>query len=526
LEIVAEPRGVASLVLVVESFIEDEHRAPALIDPIAHDAADEEHAAWTARRTHLRCDLPRVELAFRTAAEDLFSLRREDATADAFVPNAGVPAYTGLFGRDALTAAWQGALLGPEMLRGVLAVLADRTGTRDDAFHDEEPDKILHEARTGPLSVLGVVPQAAYFGTVTSPSLFATVLRAAHRWTGDASLLKRYLPVARRALSWMLLRGDSDGDGLVEYQTRSARGLANQGWKDSGEAIRHADGSLAQAPLAVIDTQANLVEALDALAELFTAAKDHDGARWATTAATSLRAHIEEKLWLQSEGTYAVGLDRDKRLVQSVASNAVHALAAGVCGLERARRVVARLLADDMYSGFGLRTLSARHPSYNPYGYHLGCVWPVESATLVRALRRYGFDDEAKRVAADLFLSAEAFPDSRLPELFSGHARGAARAPSTFPRACSPQAWSASAIIAVVESLLGVEPDAAHGVLRVSRPMLPEGVAQLALRGLRVGGGSVSLRFTARDGLGCDVEVTAKNGIEVVIVDGAVRRNG
>jgi glycogen debranching enzyme len=438
-----------------------------------------------------------VEGAFERAADDLFALRNWalDVGPDAWVPNAGIPAYTGLFGRDVLTAGWQAAILGPEPLRGALARIAERQSRDDDPFRDAEPGKLIHESRRGPLSELGILPQAAYYGTQTTSAMFVVTLSEYWHWTGDLDALRQYRDVALGALDWAARYGDRDGDGFLEYEKRSPRGLKNHAWKDSDEAIRYPDGTLVPNPIATVEEQAYHAVALERMAEILFVLGDRDRARNFGERARRLARRIDEAFWCEEDGFYAMALDPDKRPVRSIGSNAGHVLACGIAPPGRARRVADRLLSPELFTGWGVRTLSAKHPSYNPYAYHLGTVWPVENATFALGFKRYGLDEHAERLASAQLDAAGHFRAFRLPELLGGHDRDRAVTPTLYPRANSPQAWSASAAVQLVQALLGLYPFAPARLLALIRPSLPAWLPELRLDHLRVGDAVVSLRF-------------------------------
>jgi glycogen debranching enzyme len=355
------------------------------------------------------------------------------------VPNAGVPGYTGVFGRDTLTAGWQSAMLGPEVSRGALAFLAANQATDDDPFRDAAPGRLLHEVRRGPLSELDIIPQRAYYGSQTTPAMFVLALSELWHWTGDTDALRRFRDPAMRALEWAGRYGDLDGDGFLESLTRSFAGLHNQGWKDSSEAIRYPDGRNVRPPLATVEEQAFYIIALERIAEVLVALEEDDEADRMLARATDLRRRWHEAFWLADEGFYAMALDADKRPVASIGSNAGHALGAGVVPREIAARVADRLLEPDLFSGWGVRTLSARHPSYNPFAYHLGSVWPVEQATFALGMRRYGLDDQAERLITAMLQAADAFRDHRRPEALSGLGREESPVPVPTPDPTAPR---------------------------------------------------------------------------------------
>jgi glycogen debranching enzyme len=469
---------------------------------------------WCRERTRFAATNPLATAILESAADTMLSLRNweYDSAPDAWLPNAGVPTYTGIFGRDTLTAAWQAALLGPEMLRGTLEQLARHQATENSAWRDEEPGKLPHEVRRGPLSELDIIPQRAYYGEQTAPSMFVVALSEYWHWTGDTEALVRYRDTAHRIFEWAEQHGDRDGDGLLEYDRRSPKGLKNQAWKDSDEAIRYADGTLVSNPIATIEEQAYHYVALQRMAEMLVALGEEAEAERYLDRARALHRRVNEAFWLSDESFYAMALDPAKRPVTSIGSNAGHALAAGMVPPERARAVADRLLAPDMFSGWGVRTLSARHPSYNPYAYHLGTVWPVENATFALGLKRYGLDEHVERLATAVFAAAAHFEDYRLPELLSGQRRVGVEAPTIYPGSNSPQAWSASAVVQLAQVMLGLYPFAPARMLALVRPRLPTWLDALELHGVRVGDAVVSLRFTRRGDGHAAHEVTSRHG--------------
>ncbi|HEV8580561.1 MAG TPA: glycogen debranching N-terminal domain-containing protein [Thermoanaerobaculia bacterium] len=487
-------RGSWSAAIRYESLVDGTWRQPC---GDSDDTRRLAHQRWCRERACLETTHPVMGPAFERAAEDLFALRawELDREPDAWVPNAGVPTYTGLFGRDILTAGWQGALIGPEMLRGALAILAETQAEVDSAWREEEPGKMLHEMRRGPLSELEIIPQRAYYGTQTTPAMFVVALSELWHWTGDTAALRRYRDAALRGLDWAARYADRDGDGFLESVQRSPAGLKNHGWKDSDEAIRYADGSLVENPLSTVEEQAFHWMALQRMAEILVALEEDERAEEMLRRAGDLGKRWHEAFWMEEEGFYAMALDGDKRQVRSIGSNPGHALAVGLVPAEHARRVADRLLAPDLFSGWGVRTLSSEHPSYNPLAYHLGTVWPVENATFALAFKRYGFADHLDRLAAGLFDAAAHFHGCRLPETLGGHGREESPVPAIYPGSNCPQAWSASAVVQLVQTLLGVYPFAPARTLALVQPQLPEGVGAVTLRRVRVGDAVVSIRF-------------------------------
>jgi glycogen debranching enzyme len=511
------PHGRWRARLYVSSLVDGVWREPPM--GVRDDGRARLRREWRARRARLVGGHRVVGPAFERAAEDLFALRNweYDAADDAWFPMAGLPSYTGVFGRDALTAAWQGALLGPEMMRGALAIAAATQATADSAWRDEEPGKMIHEMRRGPLAELEIIPQRAYYGTQTTPAMFLLALSECWHWTGDDALLRHHRDAALRTFEWAERYGDRDGDGFLEYVRRSPQGLKNHAWKDSDEAIRYPDGTLVENPIATVEEQAYHCIALQRMAEILVALGEDARADDFAAKASALAARIDAAFWMEDEGFYAMALDAQKRPVRSIGSNPGHALAAGVVPREHARALADRLLAPDLFSGWGVRTLSSEHPAYNPLAYHLGTVWPVENANFALGCKRYGLDDHAERIVAALFSAAGYFAHCRLPEALAGYAREPGMPPSFYPRACSPQAWSASATVQLVQVLLGLYPFAPARLLTLVRPRLPEWLPVLTLRNLRVGDATLTLRFERQKDGSAAHEVIERDGLVAVV---------
>ncbi len=443
-----------------------------------------------------------VEAAWRQAVVDMAALRLESRTAGrrSIVPAAGIPWYATLFGRDSLIASVQSITGFPEFAAGALLRLSELQATRDDPVRDMEPGKILHEIRHGELATLGLVPHHPYYGTHDATSLFVIVLSTLYHWSGDDRLLERYLPAAEAAMAWIERSGDRDGDGFQEYGRRSPHGYYNQGWKDAADAIVDANGELAPLPIGTCELQGYAYDARLRLAELHEALGHADRAGELRAAAARLYERFNDAFWWEAEGTYALALDGRKRQVRSVASNAGHCLASGIVPPERARRVADRLLAEDMWSGWGIRTLSAAHPSYNPFSYHTGSVWPHDNSIIAGGFRRYGLDAEAARVARAVFDAAAGFPGHRLPELWSGQPRDEGGFPVPYLRASAPQAWAAASVFQLVAVLCGIDARVAPDGIRelAVNPALPAWLPELTITNLRAGRGSMNLGF--RDG--------------------------
>ncbi|MEP0546494.1 MAG: glycogen debranching N-terminal domain-containing protein [Rhodothermales bacterium] len=444
---------------------------------------------------------PVVTAALDRARSDLAALRLYDLDRGerAWTLAAGLPIYLALFGRDALTAAWQGGLLGPEMLTGTLPALAHFQGTEDVPWRDERPGRMPHEAHTGPLARLRFNPFGRYYGSMTTSAFYPVAAAELWHWTGDRDLAFRDLGPTLDAFAWLDAHGDRDGDGFYEYLTRSEQGTKHQGWKDSPDAIVGADGRLIEPPIATCEEQAFVYQAKFAYAETLWQLGKRDDAERLFGEARDLKERFNDAFWLEDEGTYAIGLDADKRPIRAITSNPGHCLATGIVPAERAERVAERLFQPDLWSGWGIRTLSTENPAYNPYSYHRGSVWPVEHGTFALALMRYGLWDRLHQLCRAQFEAAALFDHVRLPEVFSGHARTDAQPfPAFYPQANSPQAWSASAVFTFVQALLGIYPYAPLHLLVVD-PHLPEWLPELTVRGLRVGPATATIRFFRKD---------------------------
>jgi glycogen debranching enzyme len=465
-------------------------------------AADrvERRADWRKRRTWAATPESLVGPAFERAADDLLALRQWElepsSDGSAWVVNAGVPAFTGFFGRDSITAGWQAAVMGPELLRGALEIAARTQGQHSVDRTEEEPGRMVHEMRRGPLAALGVRPHARYYGSQTTSMMFVLGLSELWHWTGDDDVLRRYRDAAMRAIEWAGDLGDRDGDGFLEYHKRSPDGLKNQAWKDSDEAIRYPDGRIVDNPIATVEEQAFHYVALQRMAEILVALDEPpEVPDRLLQRAAELGSRWHDAFWMPDEGFYALARDSRHRQVASIASNPGHALGVGIVPEGHATAVADRLMADDLYSGWGVRTLSSNHPSYNPFAYHLGAVWPVENATIALGFKRYGLDDHLDQLAEGLFAAIAHCRDLRLPEALTGHDRSDTPTPLPYPGSMSPQAWSSSAVVQLVQIMLGLYPFAPARVLGLVRPRLPEWLPEITLRGLRVGDATVSVRF-------------------------------
>jgi glycogen debranching enzyme len=493
------PGEESSLEVAVEALHRRRRRPARAMEQVAAEL-DDAHRAWVSGCTRIRSDNELFDRVIECSVRDLHALMTP-LDGDA-LPAAGIPWYVAPFGRDSLLTACEALMLNPDVARGTLLALARLQATEDDPWRDAEPGKIPHELRSGELARTGRVPHTPYYGTADATPLFLLLAGHYHRWTGDLETMTRLRPAFDAALDWIDEWGDRDGDGFVEYERRSPAGLVNQGWKDSADSVVHADGSLAEGPIALAEVQGYVYEAKLRIADVHDALGEPARASRLRIEAAALRAAFADAFWDPDEGFLVLALDGAKAPVRSVASNAGHCLYCGIVDDEQAARIAERLLASDMFSGWGIRTLSSRAVAYNPMSYHNGSVWPHDNAIAAAGLKRYGFDDGATRVAGALFDVAAGARDYRLPELFCGFDRGESRSIVSYPVACVPQAWAAAAPFLLVQSLLGISPHAAENTLALNRPRLPERLESVDVDGIRVGHARASLSFTraATDG--------------------------
>jgi glycogen debranching enzyme len=407
---------------------------------------------------------------------------------------AGVPWFATLFGRDSLITSFQTLSFVPGFAEETLRLLASRLGKEYNDERDEEPGKVLHELRVGEPAALGETPFARYYGSVDATPLFLCLLGRHADWSGNLDLFRELRGPAEAALEWIDRYGDLDGDGLVEYQRRSKDGLVTQGWKDSADGIPDDDGEPLGAPVALVEVQGYVIRAKRLMARMFEL--DGDGARAERLRdeATALEAQLE-RFWLPDPGCYAIGLDGDKRPGSGLTSNQGHLLWANAVSDERAQAIRDVLMSDDMFTGWGVRTLAETHPSYNPVGYHTGSVWPHDSSLIAFGLRRYGFDEDFTLIFEGLLEAASRFDDYRLPELFAGFARTEFDEPVPYPVACQPQAWAAGSIPFLLKWGLGLSPDALAKRLAIVRPSLPRWLGRVEVTGLKLGDARIDLVF-------------------------------
>ena len=427
-------------------------------------------------------------------------------------PQAGMPVYPALFGRDAMTAGWQaGWVEGFGMLEASLTRLGRMQGVGFDAWRDEEPGRIPYQVRQGPLARLNINPYAAYYADFASPMMFIIALAHYYAWTGDARVIERHWDVARRILDWLRERGDRDGDGYLEYLTVSPKGTKNQGWKDSDNAILYEDGEPVPAPIGTCELQGYWFASLQMMSAMSWVRGDSEDAKALWHEAADLKQRFNRDWWIEDQSYFGVALDPDKRLVKALTSNVGQCIATGIVDDEHLPRVVARMFAPDLFSGWGVRTLSSNDRSYNPVEYHLGSVWAVENASIVFGLARFGFRQRASQLAEGLFALAKLYPGYRIPETVGGYARSDRFSPGAYPRSNTPQLWNATVFPMLLQSILGLQPFAPLSLLVVD-PYLPEWLGDITIEDLTLGDARATLRCWRDDDGDSHAEIVRKTG--------------
>jgi glycogen debranching enzyme len=480
--------------------------------------AEAEYGRWNDRCARIRSDGELLDLAIRRSIADLRLLQNDGPKPGEHYLAAGIPWFTTLFGRDAIITALQVLPFMPDVARRTLQVLADWQATEEDPERDMEPGKILHELRTGEMARTGELPHRPYYGSADATPLWLILFEETFRWTGDIELVRSLWPNALAALDWIDRYGDRDGDGFVEYGRRSPAGLLNQGWKDSGDSMRHRDGSIAETPIALVEIQGYVYDAKLRMAALARRLGDVALADRLNAAAAALRSHFDAAFWMEDRAFYATALDADKRQVGSLQSNPGHCLWSGIVPAERVDAVVDRLLDPALDCGWGIRTYASGQPGFNPVGYHTGSVWPHDNSIIAAGMKRAGRHDAADRIASRMFEAAQHSPDFRLPELFCGFDRGVADTPVPYPVACSPQAWAAATPLFLLQTMLGMRPNAADGILELDRPHLPAWLGKVTVHELQVGDRNVDLLFHRWRGSTTSAEVLRRSGpLELVI---------
>ena len=519
LRLAPRERTQMRLSLVIQETAERDASIPAYRQPDVLDLEaklQEASDKWLASVTDIFSDSQLLEEMIDRSLRDLRVLRMK--LQDKFFFAAGVPWFATLFGRDSLITAWQMLAYDPGISAHTLRLLASYQGRRVDEWREEQPGKILHELRVGEAAHIGLIPHTPYYGSIDATPLFLMLIGRHAAWTGSLALFQELRESIEGALEWISHYGGIKAETYLAYASGPDKVLENQGWKDSGDAIVKKDGTLATSPIAVVEVQGYAYQALVSMADLYGRAGDYPRARQLNRDAVDLRRRFNRDFWMRDSQYYALALEKDGKPVTVISSNPGQALWSGIADDEKAALTADRLMSAEMFSGWGIRTLSEKETAYNPLGYHLGSVWPHDTSLIAGGFRRYGFDHHAVRVFEGLVKAASHFRSYQMPELFSGFSDKDYDAPVAYPAANHPQAWAAGAIPYLMQVLLGLTPAAFEHQLLVRRPVLPEFVDEIEVQRLRVGEAEVDLRFERRPDHSVGVQVLKKHGRLDVIV--------
>jgi glycogen debranching enzyme len=478
----------------------------------AAEVMEEQH--WGQQITRIRSDKSLFNRVIERAEQDMYLLRQSFGKHKTV--SAGVPWFSSLFGRDSLITAYQSLMLNPQIAKETLFLLAAYQGKNEDDWREEEPGKILHELRLGEMARCQEIPHTPYYGTVDATPLWLMLYAEYYIWTHDQETLEQLWSHALAAMDW--IDRNMKQTSYLSYYCKSKRGLANQGWKDSGDCIVDRKGELASGPIALCEVQAYVYAAKMRLAEIARTKKRLDLAdRWQEEA-RSLKVRFNRDFWMEDEDFCALALDGDGKHVDSITSNPGHCLLLGIFTPEKAYSVAERLRAPDMFNGWGIRTLSSLSPAYNPMGYHIGSVWPHDNALIAMGLRSLGLIDQALELYQGLIDMTSQQPYYRPPELLCGYERNGDNAPVQYPVACSPQAWATGSIFQLLQMMVNLVPDAQNNCLRIIDPALPESINRLSFQNLRVGGTVLDLEFE-RSGNTTACRVAKKRGNLRVVIE-------
>jgi glycogen debranching enzyme len=484
--------------------VETEVVSPGMPETIVGQASDKlttlrrEHDDWLAAQTEITTDNEQFDHVLRRAQQDLRMLT--SPTEWGRVPLAGLPWFSAPFGRDMSLVGLQTLLLDLRLASSAVRMLAASQGRHDSAFREEQPGKIMHELRRGELAAIRSIPHSPYYGAIDATPLYLLLLSELTMWTGDLDFFEMMRPSVEAALGWIAQYGDLDGDGLVEYRRRSRAGLVHQGWRDAADAVIHDDGSLATGPIALAEVQGYVYYAKRRLAAIYGQLGDVERSESMAQEARDLKRRFNERFWIERDGFLAMALDGDKRQVRTPCSSAGHCLWSRIVDDELIPDVVRHLVSAEMFSGWGVRTVSRVAKAYNPVSFYNGSVWPFDTAITANALKKLGYAEESNRIAKGLFEAALGFDCARLPEMYCGFTRQASERPVAFPMACTPHATSSGALFLVLQAMLGIYAQAEENVVYVHNPVLPKWLAEVTLRNLRIGRTTMHLRFRREAG--------------------------
>lgn len=483
-----EPKQVKQIVFTITPILANQIVGNTSFE-VALSDLEQSYESWSKETTRVKTNLTEFDNLFNRGVQDLRMLMTDIGYGD--VPVAGLPWFAVPFGRDSLITSLFMLPLNPEKVKGTLRTLVAYQGEKVDPWRDEQPGKIMHEIRFGELAVTNQSPFTPYYGTIDATPLFLVVISEYYNWTGDISLIEELMPNIKRALEWIDKYGVRDESKFVTYHQEAEKGFPNQGWKDSSNSIIHDDGAYATSPIALSEVQGYVYQAKKGLAPIVRLLEEEELADQLEREASELKSAFEETFWLEDESFYAIALDENQRQVRSVTSNPGHLLMAGLLEEERAKHVANRLVADDMFNGFGIRTMSTEATGYYPMSYHNGSVWPHDNALCLIGLSRLGFKEEANKVMAGILEASKYFEYQRLPELFCGH-QSSIGYTIEYPTTCSPQAWSAGVAIVFLQAMLGLNPNAITRQIQLA-PSLLNRMDYLEADNITIGSGELSL---------------------------------
>lgn len=486
--------------------------APQVIDPeVALNKLQESYQEWASATTKVKTSNDTFQRLIDRGLGDLRTLLT-DLGYGSF-PVAGLPWFGVPFGRDSLIAALQLLPFQPDVAKGTLRTMASKQGTKKDSWRDEEPGKIMHEIRFGELANTGQIPFTPYYGTIDATPLFLVLLSEYIKWTGDIDLFHELEANVEAALTWIDNYGDRDGDLFVEYHQEAAKGIANQGWKDSGDSIVHRDGSFGESPIALSEVQGYVYQAKQSIAGIYDFLNKGEKAAVLRKEAETLKDKFEKEFWMEEEQFYALALDKEKKQVGTITSNPGHVLMSGMLSDEKAKLVSDMLVSEKMYSGYGIRTMGEGEAGYNPISYHNGTIWPHDNSLIILGMSKTNNKEQAAIAMEGLINSAHSFEYDRLPELFCGYkAEGKA---VKYPVACSPQAWAAGTPLLFVQSMLGLFPDLLNNKIYLN-PVLPDQVDDLEVANIKLGKGTLHVAVR-KQGETMEVEIVENStGYEII----------
>ncbi|MCR8849857.1 amylo-alpha-1,6-glucosidase [Rossellomorea sp. SC111] len=467
---------------------------------------------WSAGLTRVETDYEPLQRLVDRSLSDLRVLLND--TGYGKFPVAGLPWFGVPFGRDSLIAALQMIAFEPQVAKGTLFTMASEQGTKVDPWRDEQPGKIMHEIRYGELANTNQIPFTPYYGTIDATPLFLVLLTEYVKWTGDFGTFRKLEDNVKNALKWIDQYGDRDGDLFLEYHQESSKGIANQGWKDSADSIVHRNGDYADTPIALVEVQGYVYQAKRGLADVYEALGDHETASWLAAEAKNLQERFEQDFWMEDLEFYAIALDQKKEKVGTITSNPGHVLFSGMMTGNRAEKVSQTLTGDNMFSGYGIRTMGKGEAGYNPMSYHDGSVWPHDNSITLLGLSKLGLTAEAKKVMSGLIDASRHFEYDRLPELFCGYESTIGKAVK-YPVACSPQAWAAGTPLVFVQSLLGLFPNSLQKEIHL-HPILLDEMNTLTVQNIAIGDGMLSLSLV-RNGDKVDITIIENStGYDIV----------